>query len=45
MIKQEAAQALEVMYEGEQDVQDLNIDPKKKMKPQLEKRVKSTYNP
>ncbi len=44
-IKQEAAQALEVMYQGEEDVQDVNIDPKAKKRPQLEKRVRSTYNP
>ncbi len=45
VIKEEAAQALEIMYGGEKEVQDLNIDPKAKKTPQLEKREKMTYNP
>jgi L,D-transpeptidase ErfK/SrfK len=44
-IKQEAAQALEIMYEGEEEVQDVNIRPEDKMTPQLERRRDRTYNP
>ncbi len=45
IVKQEAAKALEIMYAGEEEVQDLNIDPKKKKTPYLENRPSRTLNP
>lgn len=44
MIKQEAAQALEVMYNGEEHVEDLNIDPREK-KRHAPQRSRMTLNP
>lgn len=44
--KAEVAQALEVLYAGEEQVQDLNIDPKEKKKPGFyAKRPKRDFNP
>jgi len=44
LIKEDAAQALEVMYGGEEEVQDLNIDPHEK-KGYAPKKPRMTLNP
>lgn len=45
IVREEAARALEVMYEGEEEVQDLNIDPRAKKEPQIQRRSRRTFNP
>jgi L,D-transpeptidase ErfK/SrfK len=44
-LKQEAAQALEILYNGQEDVADVNVDPKDKARYAPKGKAKMTLNP